>query len=573
MQNAKQIRLSSIYEFFSGRWFALLWLALLEYLVFGRAYKSVNFYLDDWTMLAHLAFGPQTILSKIAAYFINDPRVTLRPLEAPYFAILHQFFGQHALGYHIISGVFEVLAIWVFWLLIVRLTQNKAIAFIAATLTLLDPRHDTTHYWVMCNSVSFSLFCSVLSLYFADSTPNLKNRCLAWIMYVLSLLNYEVFIGWFPLNAWLQARQTPTDRARYFAFAKYLAIYFAPIAAIIGYQKFIVPLLVKPFVHAAVIDPLLMSETLSKGLDIQLGWTVPAYFLNQILLRPELLKVKQLILPVVASIVTAGLAGWMMTRQSMPARQAKPGGIVESLKPTLIFGLDLIICSYAVFGLNREYMPTVETVFNRVNTGAGLGASLVISALLVHLYYFLKQKLQGNKGGLRLGVAVCVLPVACLVLLYWQTCVAFQDAWMISAKVQRKVQADLRAQGAALPRGAGVLLVNCPRYVNWSPVFDGVWDFEKMLQLTLGRNDLLGTVASERLQFSDTEVQDVSMGFVCGKYPISNLYVLLPDESKIYQIKSAEQCIDLIASKGRTFGLQQQAIDRWRAQVAKGQAQ
>jgi len=137
--------------------------------------------------------------------------------------------------------------------------------------------------------------------------------------------------------------------------------------------------------------------------------------------------------------------------------------------------------------------------------------------------------------------------------------------------VQRKVQADLRAQGAVLPRDAGVLLINCPRYINWSPVFDGVWDFEKMLQLTLGRKDLIGTVASERLQFSDAEVQDVSMGFVCGKYPISNLYVLLPDESRIYQIKTAEQCIDLIASKGRTFGLQQQAIDRWRAQVAKGQ--
>lgn len=571
MQNAKQIRLSLIYDFVSGKWFALLWLALLEFLVFGRAYKSVNFYLDDWTMLAHLAFGPQTMWSKISAYFLNDPRVTLRPLEAPYFATLHQFFGQQALGYHIVSGVFEVLAVWVFWLLLVRLTHNKAIAFIAATLTLLDPRHDTTHYWVMCNSVSFSLFCSLLSLYFADSAPNLKNRCLAWIMYVLSLLNYEVFIGWFPLNAWLQARQTTIGKARYFAFAKYLAIYFAPIAAIIGYQKWIVPLLVKPFVHSVVIDPMLMSETLSKGLDIQLGWTVPVYFFNQIQLRPELLQIKQLILPVVASIIAAGLAGWMMTRQTIEASQAKTSSIVDSLKPTLIFGLDLILCSYAVFGLNREYMPTVETVFNRVNTGAGLGASLIISALLVHFYYFLKQKWQDNQAGLNLGLSLCLLPVACLVLLYWQTCVAFQDAWIVSAKVQRKVQADLRAQGAVLPRDAGVLLINCPRYVNWSPVFDGVWDFEKMLQLTLGRKDLIGTVASERLQFSDAEVQDVSMGFVCGKYPISNLYVLLPDESRIYQIKTAEQCIDLIASKGRNFGLQQQAIDRWRAQVAKGQ--
>lgn len=203
MQNPNQAWLSSIYDFLSGKWFALLWLATLEYLVFGRAFRSVNFYLDDWTMLAHLSFGPQSLLSKISTYFLSDPRVTLRPLEAPYFATLHQFFGQYALWYHIVSGLFEVLAIWVFWLLIVRLTQSKATAFIATTLTLLDPRHDTTHYWVMCNSVSFSLFCSVLSLYFVDGASNLKNRWLAWILYVMSLLNYEVFIGWFPLNAWL----------------------------------------------------------------------------------------------------------------------------------------------------------------------------------------------------------------------------------------------------------------------------------------------------------------------------------------------------------------------------------
>jgi hypothetical protein len=569
MQNPNQAWLSSIYDFLSGKWFALLWLATLEYLVFGRAFKSVNFYLDDWTMLAHLSFGPQSLLSKISTYFLSDPRVTLRPLEAPYFATLHQFFGQYALWYHIVSGLFEVLAIWVFWLLIVRLTQSKATAFIATTLTLLDPRHDTTHYWVMCNSVSFSLFCSVLSLYFADGASNLKNRWLAWILYVMSLLNYEVFIGWFPLNAWLQARKMPEGRERYLAFAKYLALYFAPIAAVIGYQKYVVPLLVEPFVHAAVIDPMLMSETLFKGFDIQLGLSVPAFFVKQIMLRPELLQIKQLILPVVAALATAGIAVWMMVRQ--PA-VAVPNSILKSLKPALIFGLDLIICSYAVFGLNREYMPTIETVFNRVNTGAGLGASLIVAAIIVHICLWVKQKWQSNQSAVRLGLVACMLPVAGLVLLYWQTCIAFQDAWMVSAKVQRKVQTDLKAQGQTLPRDAGVILINCPRYVNWTPVFDGVWDFEKVLQLTLNRQDLKGTVASERLEFDRSAVQDVSMGFVCGKYPIANLYVLLPDESKIYKIDNAEQCIDLIATKGRTFGLQQQAVNKWRAQVAGGQS-
>jgi hypothetical protein len=561
-------------------WLAIVWLGLLEVLVFGRSFRSCGFYLDDWTMLYNLHFAPDNFIAQVWYYLLADPRVTLRPLEAPYFAFLYQLFGENSFGYHLVYGLFEVAAMWLFYLLIRDIFKSKALAFVASTLALLDPRHDTTHYWVMCNSVSSSLFFSMLSLWLSNVAVTKKARwasICAWFSFIVSLLNYEVFLPFLFFNALIQARSGKKIIGKLKQFAFFLGIYFLPIFALLAYQKWIVPLLVTPFVHAAVFDIPEMFSTLWDGLVLQLGPSTFAYFYKQLMLNPELLGIKSLLLPLALGISAGAGLFYLMGRRAAlsehPGASEIAGGSSRPLFWAIGMGFLAIFVSYSIFGLNKEYHPAIPTIFNRVNTGAGLGSSLFLAAAVLLLKDWAQSCFHGARDSR--GALVALLPSVIVASIFGASvlfsillCQAFERPWAVSTLTQKNVQNIVRACGSQLHGGDSLLIMNCPRYVNWTPVFDGVWDFERMLQVTLNTKAIKGGVVSERLQFSRQDVRDVSHGYLCGTYAFPKVFLLSPNDRTIFPASNPEQFVDLVEAKGRTFGLAEETIKDWRKSLS-----
>ncbi len=110
-------------------------------------------------------------------------------------------------------------------------------------------------------------------------------------------------------------------------------------------------------------------------------------------------------------------------------------------------------------------------------------------------------------------------------------------------------------------------LINCPRYVMWAPVFDGVWDFQNLLRIVSNRTGAIGNVVSERLSITKEGLVDVSYGYECGKYPFSKLYVMVAPSGEVLRIQDADAFIDLVEARGRQFGLDDNVFSKWRKQA------
>jgi Dolichyl-phosphate-mannose-protein mannosyltransferase len=538
------------------------WLALLEVLTFGKGISGAWFYLDDWTMLHSLHFAPKSFFEAIGFYLLHDPRVTLRPLEALHFASLYALFGEKALGYHIAYAVFDVAAIWIFYLLLRDLFGKPSLAFLAATIALIDPRHDSTHYWVMCNSVSFSLFLSMLSLWLSLAACRNKQPKLHWLSlfcFTLMVFNYELFLPFLLLNAAIISAES--DRAtRAKSFLTWTAIFATPVVAALAYQKFLVPLFVTPFVHGIVLDPIEMFCTIKDGLALQiLPGIIPLLNKHIRLNYSDYTKLSSLWIAAIGA-VCAAIFIYLNGRKETQQQQA----VKSASLSMMLWGLLTIVIGYSIFGLNKEYHPAIETIFNRVNTGPSLGGTMFFAGACGYMI----EKLKGSPLKVVAAplTALLAMSITCSYITLSQI---FQKPWLTARLVQQNIQNILAERAADFKDNDSILLANCPRYVNWTPVFDGVWDFERMLQITTQHNNIHGGVVCERLHVSSAQIQDISSGFLCGTYKFPQIYVLLPDKRQIMPTTSAAQFIELVEKEGRQFGLSQKAIDLWKAEAAK----
>lgn len=551
-----------------------VWLAFLELAVFGRTFRNTGFYLDDWTMLGYLHFAPQDIFAKIAYYFFIDGRVAMRPVEALQFPLMQACFGVEPFGYHFIYAFFEVLAIFFFYLLLVRIFHSKGLALIAASLALLDPRHDTTHYWVMCNSVSLSLFFCTFSLWLADLSTSAKEHgrllvVLSWLSFAAGIFNYELFLPFAAFNALILTKAVPNKEARVKSF--FLAgIFFAlPVLAFVIYQKIFIPMFVQPLVHVPVFDIAEIATTLIDGLNIQLG---PKLFqeIGQRIWLEGYLSSPSIVLPMLGLGLLISALSFLVLRN-----ETKVESIAQAKKTYLrasLFGFIAILCSYSIFGLNKEYHPIIESIFNRVNTGGGLGGSLVISGVVCYLAVSLKEVFLkcGNSVMAKLSV---VLPAGCLFLLVSFYCLAdlvTAKQWQLSWLLQRTVIETLLQNKAAFTNQSSIFLVGCPRYVNWAPIFDGVWDFGMMCQMMLDSRDVKGGVVCDRLALSKDKIEDISKGFTVETYRFPDVFILHTYRHEVKKVPDVASFLQYL-SDGGLLGkfLDKDLLETWKKQSSR----
>jgi hypothetical protein len=530
----------------------LVALALIEAICFGPALRNAGFYLDDWQMMTTLKFGPQPVGEMIAHCFFGDSRVTIRPVEALHFGLMYSLFGLKPLGYHLLNAAVEVICAWLLYACCELYSANRSFSFLAAVLLLLLPLHDSTHYWMVASSVALSLAFYLASVWLTIQS-DLKGKTDLFILSVLcfaiSIFNYEMFMPLCVVNAsyFLQRPATSKKEAWMKAAGKLLP-FIACIAGLWLYQRFIVPMFAVSFAHAVKIDPSNMVKTLITGIQINLPTQTFPFYGKLIESESGYITFAQILSLIGISAIASSLFAWLhKSDQPRQAQYACLAGI----------GAAIIVLSYTVFGLNPEYLPSLNTILNRVNTGASIGASLIIAAGVGSLLELCKTPRLKQVA----AAAMVVTVVSLLALSDW----VMSKPWIASWQTQKHVWDLVQKHKSEIKPGTSLILSNCPRYALWSPVFDGVWDFQNMVRIALGDNDARAGVVSERMELHPDQIKDVASGYVCGVYPIKGMFILFPQDEQLTPVHSASDFVDAVQRKGMTFGLSKEAVSKWQA--------
>ena len=234
-------------------------------------------------------------------------------------------------------------------------------------------------------------------------------------------------------------------------------------------------------------------------------------------------------------------------------------------------GLIAILCSYSIFGLNKEYHPLIESIFNRVNTGGGLGGSLVLSGLVCYLTVILREVFL-KRGNSLLAKLSTVLPAGFLFILTSFYCLAdlvTAKQWQVSWLLQRTVIETLLQNKASFSKQSSIFLVGCPRYVNWAPIYDGVWDFGMMCQMMLNSRDVKGGVVCDRLALSKEKIQDISKGFTVETYRFPDVFILHTYRHEVKKVPDVASFLQYLEDGGLLGKfLDKDLLEAWKKQVS-----
>jgi hypothetical protein len=534
----------------------------VEFINFGAAYRKTGFYLDDWLMLRQLSFGPQGYFDLIYKYLTTDPRVIIRPIEALHFGSVFYFSGIDPFGWRLSNLIMEVASAFFIYLIVARLALSRVLAFFSSMFFLTYPVHDSTHYWAVCSCVSLSLTLYLASLWTTLRAVAAKNKLLwlisAYGLFALSIYGYEPFLPLCALNVVAFILGT-SDVKRVGLLFKPAVIHSLPYAAVIAsllvYQRYIVPLIMKAALHKIHFDPGLLLSTIGEGLRVVSPIATVPYISNQVsqFMQNEGFSTAVLIrLLLVVALVAIGMV------LTMP-------GSAHSRKLSvqlILLGAFTTVISYSIFGLNPEYTPTLITLVNRINTGAAFGLSIFLAGLAGLLF--------STKSFFRAKTVLFGIVLSGLLVLFTLANWGLGKPWEISWSVQERTFDALRARKSEFEKIQTVMLMNCPRYVNASPVLDGTWDFEELLHLALGRSDIKGGVVSERLILGKDCLQDVSFGFACAEYPLKNFVLVTPGLAAVRPIVEPKQFINVVENEGMLFGLSPSTLDDWKRQLTYG---
>lgn len=543
---------------------ALLGLTLLELICFGPIVRKVGFYLDDWFTLCMFHWTPKQPWPCFLFYLTHDPRVTARPVEAAFFTANYLLFGAKPLGYHLINGMLEISAAWFLFLTIRTLMCGRSVlAWIAAAVFLLYPNHDASHYWATCNSETLSAALCLASLWMA--IQGVRKEQVIYILgsaacFLLSVFCYETFLPVVAANfvcALILAQKRQRLKQCRHLLILLPALYVGSVAALLFYTRAFLPPGAAQ-VHQIKFDLQTMVHIIGTGIWLNTPSGCMPFFVEQAQHCLSANPVDAALAVAATSLICTLVLSFLLREDNRLSVEA--GASSSEWGRWLLAGLGacIVVVSYSIFGLNAEYVPRLDSLLNRINFGAAIGMAIIIGSGLSFLCC--SKELKRTIA----GASAVALVVSSLTL----TNRGLSQPWVLSWQTQRIIFEALKCQQGMVPHNAGLLLANCPRYVMWSPMFDGVWDFSSMVKLALRDDTINGGVVSERMMISDHSVRDVSCGSICGDYPFARCYVILPPSFHPVPVRNARQFIELIRTRGRQFGLSEKTISSWYRQLA-----
>ncbi len=542
----------------------LIALLLIEFFCFGSIINHIGFYMDDWSMYCSLHFGPKPWLD-LTMECLKDPKVIIRPLEAPYFAALFNWFGGRPFGHHLVNDLFEAAGAWFLYLGLVRVSHNKRLSFLAAAIFLLYPNHDATHYWITASSATVSLTLYTLS--FWQAVKGFQERRISLVIlsaftFLLSVFNYESFLPLFPFTflccLFITLENQPNKVRAFMQSLLYFSPYVVITAITFWYRRIYLPrVLPDAWTPAAGFDLNHIMTVYGEGFHSNLTAKTFSFFVEQCqrALTSGISSMEWLYL--VFATVTVAAAAYLLG-------ESEKETTIPTLLKLLLAGLVTILSSYSIYALALTYVPGLDTIINRINAGASLGSAIIIACLLVLVTAGTKN--LRARGGLTIALAALICGFFALSNL------GLSRPWTASWEVQKHIRRIIENKRSTFNSGDSIMLANAPRYVMWAPLFDGVWDFQNMVRWTLNNKDINAGVVSERIVLSKDDARDISHGYLCQTYPYKTMHLLTPGPETWYTVPSGEDFVTIVENHGMAFGLDKEMLSKWRSQLASSSA-
>ncbi|MBX9689975.1 MAG: hypothetical protein K2X27_24910 [Candidatus Obscuribacterales bacterium] len=513
---------------------------------------KIGFYLDDWLTFWNLHFAPHNFLDLLKASF-SDPRMLTRPVQCFYYAATYLFFGDRPLPYHLLRFGLEFLGATFLYLALKKLSSSRFIAALSALFFLIYPSHDATHYWIGAGlgpgfglTLYLASFC--LSMYAFGARSRIPYL-LAVLSYGLSAYCYEAFLPLLVMSfcgVLLLSAECRTE-SRLSTMGAVLGWFLPFIAIALSeplFQRYILPQYAHVFLSPSAIDPLYAVNVFVQGLNVSLFsglWSFLALRIREALLSFNVFTAFQWL-----AVCASSLGVLLLSYDDAKVRYRR-----------LFTAAGLtFLASYLTFAVAAGYTPVLDTMLNRVN----IGSSVAVSLLLALSLKWLLEHLRVSRAETVSAASLICLPLVSVMVLADLGMASF---WACSWEVQKNVRFLIQKQAAKIKAGDAIILADTHRYLNWAPVFDGTWDFQSMLRMTLNSNAVSGGVVCDRLEVKKHEIQDVSVGYLCASYPSNRVTLLLPSQSAWIAVKSSSEFVEQLAKNCSRMPVSAETLKRW----------
>lgn len=575
----------SCFELAACDWWILGSFAVIQVLTFGLMAKQLGFYLDDWATFCQLHFAPHGFFEVLKSS-LADPRMVTRPIQCLYYACTYMVFGDNPPGYHVLRCVIEAAGAAFLYLGASRMLARRAPAALAAVFFLLFPSHDASHYWIGAGlGAGFGATLYLCSFWLAMESVSRRSNAIAALsaaVFLCCAYCYEAFLpmlsltffGVFFLHRRACSPLVALQQTLKFLLPSLLIGVSEPV-----YQRTVVPLFSKVFLSPGTFDLRYAVDVFVQGVGINCGVSGWTFYYDRARDAISTLRITEVwrLLGIAASVF---LAVFLSHRsdQKQSSNEGAELAVAERRSSTLAEKLGFLLtdnraywvlafavvmlCSYLTFAVAKGYTPTLVSMINRVNMGASIATSLLLGLLIAGGSDNRRLRPAGSAAGVfTLSLVLSLF----LVLADW----GFAPYWVQSHLVQKRIHQAVASRSALFHTGDTILLANTPRYVMWAPVFDGVWDFQSLVWMTLGNRKINGGVVSERLDVKKDEIADNSDGFRCATYKYQGLYLYVPDGDQLIPIHSATEFIKTVGEKGMHFGLSADVLRHWQSTSAK----
>ncbi len=536
---------------------AFLFMLVIEFCTYGSIVRQIGIYLDEWTSFYNLHFCPHTLweLMKCA---LADPRYVVRPVSVPYFASIYYFAHENPLVYHILNQACELAGAFFFYLALLPILRDKPLSFLVAILFLIYPSHDITHYSIGAATTplavtfymfSFWLFVLAVERIAKDNITGAAKQVggISWqaliglsaLFFLISLLAYEICLPLVIVFATSAAillwnNHKPVKALTTAALCTIPAL--MAVSVTVFFRTVVLPWLKVGCGYRTIFDLSNMVHVVCEGIRVSISPYAFSFFwhMAQSYLSSGLNLGHAISLALVAAVLI--LASWIFGEERAQTYRLHSGILAVAL------GVVTIVSAYLIFGSSPDYVPVLDSHINRVNTASSMGAAMIIAGLIQCLSQLIKFPSQRLPSIMLIFMA---LPFIWLFMLAdWQ----FAVPWIASWKEQKQIINILKSR--EISSGDTIILANVPRYIMWASVFDGVWDFQSALRISLNRKDINGGVLSDRMVLTPDALEDRFQTYLCARYPQKQLFVLVPDPLKWIAIHSKREFIDLAKQYG-----------------------
>jgi hypothetical protein len=443
---------------------------------------KLGFYADDWAFLASMRLSPNQSVHGLFQQLMDTADGTIRPVQFFVIALLYKSFGLHAVGYHLVSGLFFAIGVALLYFLLNVLRQPRVLSMSICIIFMLLPNYSTDRFWLSCVQVNISLCFFLLTVYF-HLKARYSHRYLLWrweLLAIFSLIasafSYEVFLPLFLLIAALLfiselATDSP-DSTNPPSFGKALlhqtgiviAVVFTVLVKAVWQTRVPHGFDAVDYLYS-VLHSIVRASALSYGYHLLIMPYTTIYAINTYADYTMLG-----IASIVGILVFVSL--YIMSEQLVSASISRSNMLMY-----IGCGIAIFICGYSLFPLE----PSANSINNRAAIAGTLGVGVSVVGLLTILTSFV----PGMWRRVTFSTVVAFISFGGALIIN-----VLASFWIEAYRWEKEILVDIYDHNPIIPNGASFLLDGVCTYNGPAPVFESSWDLTGALALRYGRADI-----------------------------------------------------------------------------------